>query len=197
MIHPLIAVLVLTVSWSGAAPVSPTGPNPDAPPARLTPAATLAALLRFEAPAGWKRSDYTNTAGADTVVGFEDGLDRIAIYAYGTKGSAYKTPAEFLKGPAATTMGTPPVRFGSTPVAGRKADLYRRGYPLMDTDPHAPSPRPTRMGSQIFCVLPPTADGRFVVLTYSRESPAPDPAARGENTWNAFLKSIQAPLPKP
>ncbi|MDE2143307.1 MAG: hypothetical protein KGL74_13055 [Elusimicrobia bacterium] len=192
-----IAVLTVAGAWSAAAPGSPTGPNPNAPPPRLSSADTLAALVRFEAPPGWKRTDYSNSLGADLVVSFENGPDRIALDVYGNRGSAYRNAAQFMKGPAATTMGKPPALIGSTPVAGKKANLYRRSYPLMDSDPHAPSPHPARMGRQLFCVLPPSADGRFVVLTYSRESPVPDPAGAGEAAWKSFLKSIQAPLPNP
>jgi hypothetical protein len=189
MIPPLLAALTLAASWSAAAPAVARSTSTAAAP-RLSPADTVAALARFGAPAGWKSSDVSNTPGADTVLGFEDGLDRIAIHVYGTHGSAYKTPADFLKGPAASSMGKPAIRVGSTPVAGQKTELYRRDYPLAGSNPQL-------MGSQSFCVLPPAADGRFVVLTYSRESPAPDPAARGETAWRDFLKSIQAPLPKP
>ena len=36
-----------------------------------TPAAAVAALVRFTAPKGWTSSDYANSGGADPVVRFE------------------------------------------------------------------------------------------------------------------------------
>jgi hypothetical protein len=203
MIRILFAAAALAAPAGAAAPsgpvapISPTGPNPAVGPTQLAPADVLTALMRFEAPAGWKRSDYANNSGADAVVSFANGLDRIAIYVYGNHGTAYKSPADFLKGPAASTMGKAPVLVGSAPVAGKKTDLYRRAYPLMDSDPHAAAGKPPRLAAQTFCILPPVGDGRFVVLTYSREAPAPDPSGRGESAWKAFLTSVSPPLQNP
>ena len=155
------------------------------------PAPAVAALLRFQAPAGWRRGDYANSGGADPVVEFEKGADRIAVYVYGAPCSSYKTPEDFMTGPAATTMGRAPDRAGSALVAGRNVALYRRRYPLADGDPHAASSAPPRFGSAIYCVLPAAADGRFAVLTYSRESPIPDTEERGEKAWESFLKTVK------
>jgi hypothetical protein len=183
----------MTLTWIAALAVwAAASPAPAA-----RPAGAIAALVRFQAPAGWTRSDDANSAGADPVVSFERGADRIAVYAYGAPGSAYRTPADFLKGPAATTMGRPPVRAGSAVVAGRKTPLYRREIPLIDSDPHESTGRPPRMGVEIFCVLAPAADGRFLVLARSRSTPVPDLEARGDKDWKVFLKTVRPAGPKP
>lgn len=184
----LLAVLVLAAACSAA-----DTPMKKTPPAS---ASAFAALVRFTEPAGWDRSDYSNSGGADAVISFEKGLDRISVYLYGAPGSFYKTPSDFMRGPAATTMGRPPVRTASGVVAGSRVSVYRRRFPLAEGDPHIPSPR-ERLGSESFCVLPPAADGRFVVLSYARETPAPDPRSLGETAWKAFLKGVsRPPVPK-
>jgi hypothetical protein len=166
------------------------------PPAAKPSADAVAALVKFRGPASWHRSDYANSMGADPVVSFERGSERIAIYAYGASGSAYKTPDDFLKGPAASTMGRPPVRDGAATIAGREQALYRRGYPLTDTDPHVPQTQAPRMGEEVFCVLPPAADGRFVVLAHDQNIPATETSASTGAAWLAFLKTVRPAGPK-
>jgi hypothetical protein len=144
------------------------------------------ALLSWTAPPGWKKSEYANAGGADPVVAYESDLGRIQIRVFGAPGSFYRTPEAFMAGPAATSMGRAPELTGRERVAGRDAAVYRREYPLADGDPHAHAPDP-RTARECFCVLPPSKDGRFVVLSYSRESPAPDPSGAGEKAWKAFL----------
>lgn len=185
--------LLLLVSALAAATAAQAAETPMKKP---SPAAAVASLLRFQAPAGWRRGEYANSRGADPVVEFEKGADRIAVYVYGAPGSSYKTPADFLGSPAATTMGRAPDPAGSAVVAGRGVALYRRRFPLADGDPHAASSAPPRFGSAVFCVLPPAADGRFAVLTYARESPIPGLDDRGEKSWNSFLKTVRVPGPK-
>lgn len=167
----------------------------ETPMKKPSPAAAVASLLRFRAPAGWRSGEYANSRGADPVVEFEKGADRIAVYVYGAPGSSYKTPEDFFGGPAATTMGRAPDTAGRVLVDGRGVALYRRRFPLADGDPHAVSSAPLRLGTAVFCVLPPAADGRFAVLTYSRESPIPDLEDRGEKVWNSFLKTVRVPGP--
>ena len=70
-----------------------------------TPAAAVAALVRYTAPKGWTASDYSNSGGADPVVRLENLADAITVKAYGAPGSAYATPEAFLVGPAATSQG--------------------------------------------------------------------------------------------
>jgi hypothetical protein len=124
-------------------------------------------------------------------VAYESGGDRIAIKVFGAPKSFYRTPAEFMAGPGAAAMGRAPVRAGSARVAGRSVAVYRREYPLPDGDPHSRSASPPRMGRETFCVLPPLRDGRFAVLSYDRESPAPDLTGRAEEAWTAFLAGVR------
>lgn len=150
--------------------------------------------MRFEAPKGWTRSAYANSAGADPVVAFEHGADAIRVYVYGAPGSFYKTPAEFLAGPAATSMGRPPEKVGSATVAGAATTVYRRDSPQPTGDPHAATPAPAFMGREFFCVLPTLPDGRFAVLTWERRMPIPDLAGIGEKAWKSLLNSTRRPV---
>ncbi len=155
------------------------------------PGASVVSVVGFEPPKGWSRSDYANSAGADPVVAFEAGADVIRVSVYGAPGSAYRTPAEFLAGPAATTMGRPAAPAGSATVAGVKTPLLRRGSPQPGGDPHAASGAPPAMGEELFCVLPVRPDGRFAVLSWERRTPVPDLERRGEKAWRAFLKKAR------
>jgi hypothetical protein len=151
-------------------------------------------LIRIEPPSGWGREAYSNTGGVDLVVRFEDRLDRLAVYIYGAKGSFYRSVEDFMSGPGATTMGSPPDITGEEIVAGQKVTMYRRGFPLSVGDPHDYDPtRTPLMGKEFFCILPPFEDGRFFVLSYQRESPFPElgPKTKGGNAWKAFLKSVR------
>lgn len=156
-----------------------------------TPADTIAALVKHQPPKGWRVEEYTNGGGADPVVAYADGLDRITVRAFGAPGSGYKNAAAFLSGPAAGTMGRKPEKAGLVTVAGRKLTLYKHGLPINLGDPHAPA-GPPMMGREIFCLLP-ASGGRFVVLAYARESPAPDLEGLGEKAWAAFLKTVKLP----
>lgn len=167
------------------------------PPAAKPSADAVAAVVTFRDPLQWKRSDYANSMGADPVVSFARGSERIAVYVYGAPGSAYKTPADFLKSPAATSMGRAPARAGSAAVGGRAVAQYRRSYPLGDYDPDKPEAGPPRLGEQLFCVLPPLADGRFAVLAHDQNRPAPGPASSGGPAWKAFLKTVKRAGPQP
>jgi len=167
------------------------------PPAAKPSADAVAAVVSFRDPLQWKRSDYANSMGADPVVSFAKGSERISVYVYGAPGSAYKTPEDFMKGPAATSMGQAPARAGSARVAGRETAVYRRSYPLGDDDPAKPEAGPARLGEQLFCVLPPAADGRFAVLAHDQNRPLPGPSSTGGGVWKAFLKSVKPAGPKP
>ena len=157
-----------------------------------TPSLAASALLDWTPPRGWTASAYANAGGADPVVAYDSGIDRIEIQVFGAPKSFYRTPEDFLSGPGATTMGRAPVKSGVARVAGGAAAVYRRDFPLPDGgDPHAFSAGPPRLGRETFCVLPPFPDGRFVVLSYARASPAPDAAGRGEKAWNAFLAGVR------
>ena len=176
----LAAVLALPLAASAAGAA-------DAP----APSRAVAALVSHQAPKGWKTEEYANGGGADPVVAHVDGLDRITVRVFGAPGSGYKTPALFLSGAAASSMGRRPEAAGNVTVAGRRLALYKRGFPIDLGDPHAPS-GPVVLGREIFCVLP-VAGGRFVVLAYSRESPAPDLERRGEKAWENLLKTVEIP----
>lgn len=164
--------------------------NVEAPkPVKPTPAQAVAAVVALKPPTGWAAEEYANNGGADPVVAFADGVDRIAVRVFGGPGTGYKKPAAFLASPAASTMGRKPEKIGSVKVAGRELDLFRHEVPVNLGDPHAASAPPT-LGREIFCLLP-AAGGRFVVLSYARESPAPDLEGGGEKAWEAFLKTVK------
>lgn len=154
-----------------------------------TPSQAVAALVRHQPPKGWTVQEHAN--GADPVVAYEDGLDRITVRAFGGPNSSYKTPALFLSGAAASTMGRKPEDAGTVAAAGRRLALYKRGFPMNLGNPHVPSGRPM-LGTEFFCIMP-AAGGRFIVLAYARESPAPDLEGRGEAAWAAFLKTVKLP----
>jgi len=155
------------------------------------PSEIVAGLIQVETPPGWRRTTYSNAAGADLVVAFERGADRLVVRVFGAKGSFYKTPADFLAGPAATTMGREAQKRGAAPVAGRPLALYRRRFPLAQGGPHESSSARPRMGAESFCVLAPFKDGRFIVLSHQRESPVADPERLGEIAWEAFLRGAR------
>ncbi|MEK7383540.1 MAG: hypothetical protein AAB262_09680 [Elusimicrobiota bacterium] len=175
----LLALAVLT----GAAkePAMKTSPDPE----------IVAGLIQIAPPAGWRRTTYSNAGGADLVVAFERGADRLLVQVFGAKGSYYKNPADFFAGPAATTMGRAPERTGEATVAGRPLALYRLHFPLMEGGPHDSTRRELRMGVETFCVPPPFQDGRFIVLSLQRESHVPDPDRVGEKAWEAFLRGVR------
>jgi len=94
-------------------------------------------------------------------------------------------------------MGRAPARAGAAKVGGREVALYRRSYPLGDYDPSKPEAGPPRLGEQLFCVLPPAADGRFAVLAHDQNRPLPGPDSSGGAAWKAFLKTVKPAGPKP
>lgn len=176
----LIAVLLAFAPVAGAA---------DKTMKTKTPAAAVAALVRFTAPKGWTASDYSNTESADPVVRFENLSAAITLKVYGAPGSAYPTVADFLAGPAATSQGEAPAEEGTVTVAGRKLKLYRRRFPVNIPDPHGPKV-PLMLGSELFAILP-VKGKRIVVLSCLRESPVPDAEGNGEKVWAAFLKTVK------
>ncbi|MBI2384396.1 MAG: hypothetical protein HYV14_00125 [Elusimicrobia bacterium] len=179
MSRPFLAVLLTLAAPSWAA--ERTAPSP---------AKAISAVVRFSAPKGWRPEHYAN--GADPVSAFVSGEDRIVVRVFGAPGSAYADPAAFLSGAAASTMGRPPEKAGERTVARRRVDLHQRGFPVNLGDPHIPSGRQQVLGREIFLILP-ASKGRFAVLSYARESPAPDRERRGEKAWEAFLKTVKSP----
>lgn len=163
------------------------------PPMKNPAPETVAGLVEVSPPAGWTRTAYSNSGGADLVVAFEHGADRLVVSVFGAKGSFSKTPADFFAGPAATTMGRPAEKKGEARVGGKRVALFRRRFPLMEGDPHVSSPTKPQMGYESFCILPPAKDGRFVVLSLQRESPIPDLERVGEKAWEAFLRGVRLP----
>lgn len=155
-----------------------------------TPAQAVAALMRFSPPKGWTAVEYSNAEGADPVLRFENLADAVQIRVFGASGSDYRTPKDFLAGPAATEMGAAPSAAGTVGVAGRKLALYRRRFPIEVSNPHGPSAPKSPVGTELFCVLP-LKDGRFAVLAYRRASPIPDLHQKGEKAWAAFLKTVK------
>lgn len=180
----LCAVLAMSAAASAA-----TSVNVLKAAKAPTPSQDVAALISHQPPKGWKVEEYANGGGADPVVAFVDGLDRITVRVIGAPGSVYKTPAAFLSGPAASTMGRKPEEAGSITTAGRQLTLYKHGFPVNLGDPHAPASL-TMLGKEVFCILP-ASGGRFIVLSYVRESLAADMERRGEKAWEAFLKTVK------
>jgi hypothetical protein len=152
-------------------------------------------MVTFKAPDGWRKSEYSNAGGADQVVKFEKAADSISVRQYGGKDSFYKSPDDFLSGPAATSMGKTPDLLGQIKVAGKPVDVYKRQFPIAYEDTHAATSGAPRFGSETYCVLPASPDGRFTVLSWSRESPIPDLQNRGEKAWLKFLKTVQPVAP--
>jgi hypothetical protein len=160
------------------------------------PGAALRPHVRFAAPAGWRVEEHAN--GVDPVLRFTKGLDVITLYLYGAKGTAYATPEAFLRGPAASTMGSAPKADGRVTVAGLSLVLYRRGYPVRLGDPHVPaSGAAPEMASERFIVLP-LAGSRFAVAAHAFESSVPSFEREGARAFDKFLKALRpAPAPKP
>lgn len=168
------------------------GPSWAADKKAPSPSKEISAVVRFQPPAGWRREDYANSGGADPVTAFSSGLDRIVVRVFGSPGSAYKDPSSFLAGAAASTMGRPPEKAAEELVAGRRVVVYKRGFPVSLGDPHSPGAPQPPMGKEVFLILPGTK-GRFAVLSYARESPAPDLEGAGERAWAEFLKTVKSP----
>lgn len=181
MIRAMIAAALLSLPALAAAGEGNVQPK--------TPGQTIAGLMSFTAPKGWTKDEYENADGAEPVLRFEKLSDTVQIRVFGAPGSDYPTVKEFLAGPAASEEGRPPEKTGAVTVAGRKLPLYLRRIPLVIQDPHGPR-QPQMYGSETFCVLP-LRDGRFAMLAYRRETPAPDMDRRGEKAWAAFLKTVK------
>lgn len=181
MSRRLLAVLLCLAAPSGAADTK-----------AVAPSKAISAVVRFQPPGGWRPEEYANSGGADPVQAFSSDEDRIVVRVFGSPGSAYADPAAFLAGAAASTMGRKPEKTGEETVGGRRVALYRRGFPLSLGDPHAPAPPQQLLGREVFLILP-GSKGRFAVLSYARESPAPDPKAAGEKAWAKFLKTVKLP----
>lgn len=183
----LAAVVALLPASVGAA-----GGKVTKKPMPVEPGAAFRALAAFTAPKGWAPEEYAN--GPDAVLRYEKGLDRISLRLYGSKGSAHKDPADFLRGPAATTMGKAPEPVGHVLVGGKKRPFYKRGYPIMLGDPHVRGGIPPALAVEHFVVLP-LSDGLFLVAAHAFESPVPSPRKDGEDEFLAFLRTLK-PLKK-
>lgn len=143
-------------------------------------------LARYEVPADW--SIEHRSEGVDDVLIFEESSEtRISMRVFGGKGSKYATPPDFLKSPAASTMGRPPKKLGAVQTAGLSTRLYESGYPVGLGDPHVKARAP-KLGREIFCLVP--AGKRFFVLSFAQDRPDSDPERGAEIAWIAFLKSF-------
>ncbi len=155
----------------------------------------MAKYVTWKGPKGWRVEEYANGGGADPVVAYVYGQDRLTVRLFGAPGSAYKDAAAFFAGPAATSMGKKPGSSGTAKVAGKTLPVRTRTFPVMLGDPHTRGAAPPLTGRERFVVLP-LAEGRFAVLAMARESPAPDLERTGEKAWKAFLASV-APAKRP
>ena len=61
--------------------------------------------------------------------------------------------------------------------------MYRRLFAIVEGDP--------RMGTESFCVLPASKDGRFIVLSHQHEGPSPSSERIGTAAWKAFLRDVR------
>lgn len=161
-------------------------------PIPAEPGAAFRPLATYAAPAGWTPQEYAN--GPDAVLRFQKGLDRISLRLYGAKGSAHKNPGDFLRGPAATTLGKAPEVVGQARVGGLKLAFYKRGYPIMLGDPHLRGGAPPALATEHFVVLP-LSGGLFLVAAHAYESPIPSSSKDGEDAFLAFLRTLK-PLRK-
>lgn len=180
----LLAVLLL-------APATEAKKMPAEP--ALAPAALVRAAVSFSAPAGWREDAHAN--GPDPVLELRKDLDRISLSLFGARGSAYATPAEYLRGPGAGTLGKPPQAVAELAVGGRKRVLYEHGVTMMMGDPHAPPGGGPPLATERFVLLP-LPDGRFLVAAHRFESPVPSVERAGEKAFSALLKTLK-PAAKP
>ena len=149
------------------------------------PPLEFAGVARFPPLEGWR---VRRTEGVDPSLAFLRGQDGIRVKLFGGKGSRYLKLHDFLKGFEATTMGNPPERVGEATVGGLRVAFYRHGYPLTQGDPDVSDPRPPALATEEFCILP--VGSRFLVLSWSQESGAPDPEPESAAAWRAFLDSF-------
>lgn len=184
MRRPLAALLAAGLAAAPENAMSATAP--------ANAAAAVRAAVSFTPPSGWDELAYYN--GSDPVLYLRSGLDRISVTVYGGPRSAYATPALFLRGPAATTMGVPAKLKGEAVVAGKKRQVYERGHILGSSSPiPAPGGRPP-LAQERFLILP-LAGGRFAVAAYAFEDPIPSSKPDGSLAFDAFLKTLR-PAPK-
>jgi hypothetical protein len=141
---------------------------------------------RFTQLPGWEKEEVRTPS--DPHVTFSLGVDTIKVRLLGGGGSRYASEEGFLKGFEATTMGRPPEVVRQVKVAGRETPVYRHGYPIMLGDPHILDPRPPRLATEEFVILP--LGRKFFVLSWAHESPVPDPDAAADKVWAEFLDSF-------
>lgn len=156
-----------------------------------SPDALIRAAVSFSPPKGWTARHHAN--GPDPVLEFVSGVDRIALRLFGTNGTAYATPAAFLRGPAAGTLGKPPRNAGERKVAGEKRALYE--HRVFVPGGGAAGLRESDMALERFVVLP-LPDGRFLVAAHAYLSPVPSAAPDGEKAFDALLATLK-PARKP
>lgn len=180
-----IAALIWSLTAAARAAEAKADPN--------TPARAVAALVAHAPPRGWTVASYSNSGGADPVLRYEKLSDALIIRVFGAPGSAYASPRAFLSGPAASSLGAAPREKGKVASAAGKLKAYRRDYPMAASDPHGPA-APSLTSTEIFAVLPLKAP-RFAVVSWRRETPAPDLQRTGEKAWAAFVKSVRPAAP--
>jgi hypothetical protein len=154
-----------------------------------TPSQTVAEHVTFTAPKGWTPEEYANSGGADPVVRYENLSDSLVVRVFGAPGSAYATPNDFMAGPAASSLGSPPEAEGFVAAGGKKLKAWKRRWPIVPSDPHGHA-APALYGVERFAVLP-LSGARFAVLSWQRASPAPDLQRTGEKAWAEFLKTAR------
>ena len=142
-------------------------------------------LARFSAPENW--AVERDTVSADPKSRWTFGRHVLTVKLFGGPGSEYETPAAFLDGFGARTMGAPAVRIGTATAAG--APLYEYRYPVELGDPHAASPVPPVLARAEVCLIP--AGKRFFAVSYAYEAIIPDPRLNGQGFWRDFLKGFK------
>ncbi|HAM36881.1 MAG TPA: hypothetical protein DEB40_11750 [Elusimicrobia bacterium] len=151
----------------------------------------FAGVASIESPEGWEVDKAEDAVDPSLI--FSLGPDIIKARLLGGEGSRYASPAEYLKGFEATTMGKPPEKIRAIKVVGGKTWLYRHGYPMALGDPHVVGDMPPILAQEEFCIIP--IGRKFLVLSWAHES-APDPEFAAEKAWTRFLERISLAKPR-
>lgn len=141
-------------------------------------------LAVYSAPENW--AVERDTVSADPKTRWTFGRHVLTVKLLGGPGSRYASPAEYLDGFEARTLGAPAVRVGTATAAG--APLYEHRYPIDLGDPHEASPAAPVLAREEFCLVP--AGKRFFALSYAYEAVIPDPRMDGGAFWRQFLKGF-------
>lgn len=148
--------------------------------------ADVDSLVRYVVPDQWDVEK--DTAASDPYVRLSKGRHLLIVRLFGSKGSRFASPKDYVDSPAARATGQPPEVVDAAVVAGIKTTIYRTAYPINLGDPHVEGAK-TELADELFCVVP--LKGRFLVLSYAYESAIPDPDLDGTAVWREFLSGFK------